>query len=147
MSCSSPPSSSLTTPPPAYQLSVVFSSPQLTLPPSSLFCTWEYFIVEIPLRKNKHQWLNKLPYYFDVLLKRFVKGNSNLLMESRKLIECISRLFYCKTFFVIMKLSILIFCEKTLLTRNCCAEIITFCDFNLLLNWTAKICWLCFWLF
>ena len=41
-------------------------------PPSlpSLSCAWEYFKVKILSRKNKHQWLNKLCYHFDVLLKK-----------------------------------------------------------------------------
>ena len=69
--------------------------------------------MEILSRNNKYQRLNMLCYHFELSLKRFVKGNTNLLVESRKLVECISRLFYCKTFFVTRKLSILICWEKT----------------------------------
>ena len=92
----------------AYQLQLFFHPH--TEPPSlpSLFCNSENFTVEILLRKIKYQWLNKLCYHFDVLLKKFVKGNSNSLIESRKLVECILRLFYCKTFFATRKRSILI---------------------------------------
>ena len=103
----------IATSPPAYQLSVVFLSSHPTSSLPSLFWTWKYFTVETLSPKNKYQWLNKLCYHFDMLLKKFVKGNSNLLVGSRKLVECISRLFFCKTFFTTRKLSLLICCEKT----------------------------------
>ena len=38
--------------------------------PPSLFSTREYFTVKILSRKHKHQWLNKICYHFDVLLKK-----------------------------------------------------------------------------
>ena len=57
-----------------------------------LFCAWECFTVEILSRKNKHQWLNKLCYHFDVLLKKvcqrkFKLGNSTKIRENKSLIK------------------------------------------------------------
>ena len=63
---------------------------------------WKFFREDISIS----DWIR----YAIILMcywKKFVKGNSNLLVESRKLIGCISRLFFCKTFFVTRKLSIL----------------------------------------
>ena len=63
---------------PAYQLSVFFSPQHPTPPLPSLLCTWENFTVEIISRKNKHQWLNKLCYHFNVLLKRFCQKKKKI---------------------------------------------------------------------
>ena len=72
----------------------LFFHPHTQPPPlPSLLSTGEYFTVEILSRKNKHQWLNKLCYHFDVLLKKvcqrkFKLGNSTKIHEyksSRKI--------------------------------------------------------------
>ena len=62
-------------------------------PHSCPFCTWEYFNVEILSPNNKHQWLNKLCYHYDVLLekdwqRKLKLGNSTKIYEyksSRKI--------------------------------------------------------------
>ena len=74
--------------PPAYQLSVLFDPHTQPPPLPSLFCAWEYFTVKNLLRKNKHQWLNKLCNHFDVLLKKdcqrkFTLGNSTKIRENK----------------------------------------------------------------
>ena len=60
----------------------LFFHPNIQPPPlPSLLCTWENFTVEIISRKNKHQWLNKLCYHFNVLLKRFCQKKKNANWE------------------------------------------------------------------
>ena len=49
----------------------LFFHPHTQQPPlPSLFSTREYFTVKILPQRHKYQWLNKICYHFDVLLKK-----------------------------------------------------------------------------